>query len=120
MDRGEFEQGLLEAGVLLWRSGGVITIAQDRVQTDVDGEMVPRAIMFEWKDRTDAKPQPEEAASALVEIPVPEPDVELAPIDTEPATDPDPPASSAVGDDLIERDEDGEPVTDWTALGARA
>jgi hypothetical protein len=40
-------------------AGGVLTILVDRHPTDLEGEMVTTMAVIEWKDRTDAKPQPE-------------------------------------------------------------
>jgi hypothetical protein len=40
-------------------AGGVVTQIVDRHPTDVPQEMVTTFAVFEWKDRTDAKAQPE-------------------------------------------------------------
>lgn len=39
--------------------GGVVTQIVERHPTDLPQEMVVTRAIFEWKDRTDAKPQPE-------------------------------------------------------------
>lgn len=65
---------LLDAEALLARAGGVLTVIVQRHPTDFPGEMVTTAAVFEWKDRTDARPQPETQAPLvpLVEDPTPE------------------------------------------------
>lgn len=52
-------ESLMEAAALLKRAGGVLTVIVQRVPTDFPGERVTTAAVFEWKDRTDARPQPE-------------------------------------------------------------
>jgi hypothetical protein len=44
-------------------AGGVITALVQRHPTDLPGEMVTVGAVVEWKDRTDAKPQPEPVAA---------------------------------------------------------
>jgi hypothetical protein len=50
---------LLEASAILKRCGGVLTVIVQREEGDFPGEMFTTAAVFQWKDRTDAKPQPE-------------------------------------------------------------
>lgn len=65
-------ESLFEAAALLKRAGGVLSVVTQREPTDFPGEMVTTAAVFEWKDRTDARPQPE-ATQRVVEQ-EPEPD----------------------------------------------
>jgi hypothetical protein len=50
---------LVDLGRFQLFAGGVITAVNFRAPTDLDGEMVTVGGVLEWKDRTDAKPQPE-------------------------------------------------------------
>jgi hypothetical protein len=54
-----FLETLMAFGQLQTIAGGVVTQIVDRHPTDVPGEMVTTQAVFEWKDRTDAKSQPE-------------------------------------------------------------
>jgi hypothetical protein len=55
---------LVELGRVQMFAGGVITSVLFRHPTDLPGEMVTVGAVLEWKDRTDAKPQPEPASPA--------------------------------------------------------
>lgn len=44
-------------------SGGFLSVAVQRHPTDAEHEMVTVGAVIEWRDRTDAKPQPERAAA---------------------------------------------------------
>jgi hypothetical protein len=57
--RQEIVEALMDGEALLARAGGGLTILTYRVPTNVPGEMETEAVLFEWRDRTDAKPQPE-------------------------------------------------------------
>jgi hypothetical protein len=52
---------LVDLGRFQLFAGGVITAVNFRAPTDLDGEMVTVGGVLEWKDRTDARPQPEPA-----------------------------------------------------------
>lgn len=50
---------LMEASAILKRCGGVLTVLVQREDGEFPGEMFTTAAIFQWKDRTDARPQPE-------------------------------------------------------------
>ena len=58
--------GILDGVAMLDRTGGVLTVIVGRAATELDGEMVTTGAVVEHKNRSDAKPQPEEA----FEVPV--------------------------------------------------
>jgi hypothetical protein len=94
-------QAILDGEAALHRLGGVLTIVVGRHPTDLPGEMVTTSALIEWKDRTDARPQPETPGD-----PVPE---QAAP----PAREPEPvgadvlppPADAAAFAELPEEDD---------------
>jgi hypothetical protein len=49
----------IDAAALLDIAGGALTVVTGRAPTGLPGEMVTTGVMLEWRDRTDAKPQPE-------------------------------------------------------------
>jgi hypothetical protein len=55
----QYLEALVEVGRFQLFAGGVITSVLFRHPTDLPGEMVTVGGVLEWKDRTDAKPQPE-------------------------------------------------------------
>lgn len=71
-DRQEVIEALMDGEALLHRAGGVLEVVVMRQPTDVPGEMVTEAAIFAWKDRTDAKPQPEVPAPQADPDPTPE------------------------------------------------
>lgn len=75
-------KALYDAAIVLDREGGFISVSTGRAHTDLEGEMVTTGAVVEWKDRTDARPQPEKQ-SAVTEPP-------LALVEDEPADDYDP------------------------------
>src|SRR4051812_29348675 len=58
----QYLAALVDLGRFQLFAGGVITAVNFRAPTDLDGEMVTVGGVLEWKDRTDAKPQPEPVA----------------------------------------------------------
>lgn len=52
-------QAFMDLESQMWFSGGVGSIVVNRVPTNIEGEMVTAFGVLEWKDRTDAKAQPE-------------------------------------------------------------
>lgn len=52
-------ESLLDAGALLDRLGGAVTIVVGRHRTDMDGEAVTTGAAFEWKSGPRAPAQPE-------------------------------------------------------------
>lgn len=52
--------GILDGVAMLDRTGGVLTVIVGRAATELDGEMVTTGAVVEHKNRSDAKPQPEE------------------------------------------------------------
>ena len=73
VDAGDLAQDMVDASTVLTRLGGVLAVAQLRQETGFDGEMVTQAAVFAWKDRTDAKAQPEVADAQRVPLPDPTP-----------------------------------------------
>jgi hypothetical protein len=59
------DQAFLEAVVAAAQTqamaGGVLSVIVDRHPTDLEHEMVTTAAVIEWKDRGDARPQPEKS-----------------------------------------------------------
>ena len=55
----------MDAEAQLHISGGVITCIVGRHPTDLPGEMVTTSAIFEWKDRTDARPHAERAGDVF-------------------------------------------------------
>lgn len=74
VSREALDQALLDGASLLDRAGGVFTVIVGRGPTDLPGEMLTTGVVCEWKDRTDAKPQPEQR----VDVVAPPPDLEAA------------------------------------------
>jgi hypothetical protein len=62
------EDALLDEAVSMlrvaYRLGGIVQVVQDRAKTGVPNEMVTVGALVQWRDRTDAKPQPEPAVAA--------------------------------------------------------
>lgn len=58
-----FTQAMLDIGAMLRFAGGTAQIITTRHPTDFPSEMLTIHAVIEWKDRTDAKPAPEAAAS---------------------------------------------------------
>jgi hypothetical protein len=52
-------KAVLDGVVMLDRAGGVLSVTVARAPTGVPGERVTTGALIEWKDRTDARPQPE-------------------------------------------------------------
>jgi hypothetical protein len=52
-------KAVLDGVVMLDRAGGVLSVTVSRAPTGVPGERVTTGALIEWKDRTDARPQPE-------------------------------------------------------------
>jgi hypothetical protein len=65
VSREELVQALMDGEATCWVAGGTLSMVTYRQPTGVPGEMVTVAVGFEWKDRTDAKAQPEDPADAL-------------------------------------------------------
>lgn len=64
----QYLAALVDLGRFQLFAGGVITAVNFRAPTDLDGEMVTVGGVLEWKDRTDARPQPEPVAQPNPEI----------------------------------------------------
>jgi hypothetical protein len=56
---GAGQNAMMDLWSVLSMAGGVATVAVGRAPTDVDGESVTTWVAIEWKNRTDAKEQPE-------------------------------------------------------------
>jgi hypothetical protein len=75
---------LMDGEAMLAMAGGVLEVVVERAETGVPDERVTVAALIRWKDRTDAKPQPERTepvqAPAAAAPPAPEPEVEAEPV----------------------------------------
>jgi hypothetical protein len=61
VSRNALLEAMVDAAAVLDMAGGVLTVVCGRHPTDVPGEMVTTSAVVEWKDRTDAREQPEQA-----------------------------------------------------------
>jgi hypothetical protein len=68
-------EGVMDAVSMLDRSGGVFSVVARRHPTDLPGEMVTVSAIVEWKDRIDAKQQPERQTATVRRS---EPDLQAA------------------------------------------
>lgn len=66
VSRQSLVEGILDGVVMLDRSGGVLTVIVGRTPTELPGEMVTTGAIVQWKNRTDATPQPEQATTVPV------------------------------------------------------
>lgn len=73
VDRQDLFDAVADAVTMVDRAGGVMSLVVGRGETGYPGEMVTTAAVVEWKDRSDAKPQPERP-SAPAELPEPLPE----------------------------------------------
>lgn len=73
VSRGQLVESMLDAASLLDRAGGGVSVVVGRERTGVEHEMVTTGAVFEWRDRTDAKPAPEPRQQVLPEPTLPEP-----------------------------------------------
>jgi hypothetical protein len=72
-------KAVLDGVVMLDRAGGVLSVTVSRAQTGVPGERVTSGAMVEWKDRTDARPAPEQDGPSVPVAP-PNGPVEAVPV----------------------------------------
>lgn len=86
-NRQEIVEALMDGEAMLHRAGGVLEVVVSRIPTDLPGEMVTYAVVFAWKDRTDAKPQPEQASPTAVDVVDPTPEEHEAMLEAEDAAD---------------------------------
>lgn len=63
VSRGAFVEAVLDAVSLVDRAGGGFSVVAGRMRTGMEGEMVTTGLVVEWRDRTDAKPAPEQPAA---------------------------------------------------------
>lgn len=61
----ELHKAVAEGVVLLERAGGTLAVTINRIETGIPQECVTGAALVEWKDRTDARPQPESTEDAI-------------------------------------------------------
>lgn len=73
VSRQAMQEATLDAEAVVARVGGHYSVSTDRHPTGFPGEMVTTAAAFEWRDRTDAKEQPEHATPVATPEPEPEP-----------------------------------------------
>jgi hypothetical protein len=71
VSREAMREAFLDGEALMAQAGGVFTAVSERVRTNVPQEMVTTYAAFEWKDRTDARPQPEPEAGRVAATPAP-------------------------------------------------
>lgn len=82
--RDDVMQALSDAEAVLWTCGGGLQVITQRVRADevlhdgLQGEAYTTAVIIEWRDRTDARQQPEHTAPARhpAQEPDPQPDLE--------------------------------------------
>lgn len=68
--REQAREAFMDAEAVFAACGGVVTIMGARVATTLPQEYLTTFLVVEWKDRTDAKPQPEPAVmQAPAEVP---------------------------------------------------
>lgn len=105
VSRDDMREALIDAEALMARAGGHLNVVTHRQRADevyegaLPGEVLTVAALFEWKDRTDARPQPESTVTA-------------AP--------PPPPASDFVASSEVEESEPGftpRPLADDDGVG---
>lgn len=97
----QFLTELVNLGRVQAFAGGVITSVVFRQPTDLPGEMVTVGAVLEWKDRTDARDQPEPAhLDQIVAEPRWAPDAAGLPDDDMEETGSDEPLEDEVGDGL--------------------
>jgi hypothetical protein len=68
VSRQAMQEATLDAEAVVARIGGHFSVSTDRHPTGFPGEMVTTAAAFEWRDRTDAKEQPEQAAPVATPV----------------------------------------------------
>lgn len=71
VSREAMREAFLDGEALMAQAGGVFTAVSERVRTNVPQEMVTTYAAFEWKDRTDARPQPEPETGRIAATPAP-------------------------------------------------
>lgn len=76
-------KALVDAAIMLDRAGGCLFVQLIRAETGVPGERVTTLAQVEWKDRTDARPQPEQTGELepLRVVPEPELPAEVVPVE---------------------------------------
>ena len=79
-------EALIDGAAILDIAGGTLSVVVGRTPTNLPGEMVMTGAILEWRDRTDAKPQPEVPAPIPGQTTLDE-QLEAAP---EPAPEPEP------------------------------
>lgn len=62
-------KALAAAAIVLDQVGGCLFVQVERVSTGVPGEMRTALAQTVWKDRTDAKPQPEQTGTLTTPVP---------------------------------------------------
>lgn len=65
ISRDQMRELMLDGEALLAMAGGVFTVYVQRARTGVPNEMVTVAAVGEWKDRADARPQPEDGGQQI-------------------------------------------------------
>lgn len=118
VSREQMRELYLDGEAMQAHGGGVVTCYAERRRTGVPNEMVTVAAVFEWKDRADARPQPEQAPPAAA-APAPAPVAQIADADLAAAAE----AAAEAGVELelvdtedVVLDEDGEPDEDLSAI----
>lgn len=70
VSRAAFAEAMSDLMAMIDRAGGGGTIVSGRERTGVEGEMATTGLVFEWRDRTDAKPAPEQRTHVLPDVEV--------------------------------------------------
>lgn len=112
MSREALIGALIDASALLDIAGGTLSVVVGRQPTNLPGEMVMTGAVLEWRDRTDAKAQPE--APSTVTVAAEQPDVA-----SEPYPEPDAePEVAALAEVRSEADDDNPDGFDYQRLEA--
>jgi len=61
-------KAVMDGAIVLDRCGGHLAVSLDRTQTGVPGERVTTGAMVTWKDRTDARPAPEQDSPSVLAV----------------------------------------------------
>jgi len=61
-------KAVADGALMLDRAGGTLSVVLQRHATGFPNEMVTVGAVIEWRDRTDARPQPEQPATPEVQV----------------------------------------------------
>jgi len=102
--REDMRDALMDAEAMIARAGGHLAVVTHRMRADevyadgIRGEAITVGAVFEWKDRTDARPQPEATIRVPQQEEAREPEPELRVVEEPQVADDNP-------DGLVPQDE---------------